>query len=265
MPEIYQDYDDEPEDLFWPLPGKLSSDFYALEMDGFTEDIGFYQSRLKKSGSILEMGCGTGRIAGCVANKHRFTIGIDISFSMLQRARRKNHPHTTYLCMDMTNPSFSISFDTIIIPYNTLNLLKTKERISTCLRACRTYIKPTGRLLVQLFVPTNDFIREKKKTFQFQMFDRSHRGKLIKEIIKEYHQESETILVEERYRVRPMQKGFPNEDYHSLYDIAAFSAESWLTTFKQAGFTPQNIYGDASGSPYDSAHSSILFGSFSIK
>lgn len=265
MPIIYQDYDDEPEDVFLPLSDEIFSEFYALEMEGYTDDINFYASRRQKTGSILEMGCGTGRIVNCLANKHRLTVGIDISFAMLQKARQKNHPYSSYLCMDMMNPSFSTRFDTIIIPYNTLNLLKTRERISVCLTACRTYLKPAGSLLVQLFIPTDVITCDQKKTFQFQMFDRPQGGKLIKEIIKEYSPESETILVEERYRVRPMQKGHRNEDYHSVYRIAGFSAATWLTTFKHCGFLPEEIFCDTEGTPYDSSESSALFGTFTLQ
>lgn len=262
MPTIYQDYDDEPEDIFRPLPEKLSSQFYALEMDDFTADIRFYESALSKTGSILEMGCGTGRLADCLASKHHPTIGIDISMSMLQKARTRNNPHCSYLCMDMTRPSFTGRFDTIVIPYNTLNVLKTSERISACIAGCRNCLKPGGNLLVQLFIPTDTFIHDKQKTFQFQMFDLPEGGKLIKEIIKEYLPESETIMVEERYRIRPMQKGYNNEDYNSVYTIAACSANTWLSTFDQHGFRRQQIYGDSNGLPFSSSHSSSLFGIF---
>jgi len=264
MTTIYQDYEDEPEDIFLPLPEELASEFYAIEMDSFTADIAFYEPLIPKYGSILEMGCGTGRIAGQLSNANRFAVGIDISLSMLQIAAKKCHPHCSYLCMDMINPCFAMKFDTIIIPYNTLNLLATMEQIIGCLQGCKKYLHTGGKLLVQLFVPTDNFTCNRKKTFQFQIFDRPQGGKIIKEIIKQYVSQSQSVLVEERFRVRPMQEGKPNDDYHSVYSIAGFSAEKWLFLFKQAGFNPESLYGDYMSSPYDSTASSSLLAIFTF-
>ncbi len=85
--------------------------------------------------------------------------------------------------MDMVTPAFSIRFDAILIAYNTLNLLGSEEKILACLQGCKNSLRPQGKLLVQLFIPTEDFIQQ-KKTFQFQMFDRPGGGKIIKEILQ---------------------------------------------------------------------------------
>lgn len=265
MTTIYEDYDDEPEDIFLSLPEDLAAQFYSLEMDGFEEDIIFYKPLLPKQGSILEMGCGTGRLARRLSHTYRTVIGIDISFPMLKIATKKSHPNCKFLSMDMIRPAFTTNFDTIIIPYNTLNLLINKEQIMKCLRGCRRYLQPGGKLLVQLFVPTNDFTGDDKKTFQFQMFDRPQGGKIIKEILKKYCPQSESISVEERFRVRPMQSGQANTDWNTTYTIAGFSAKKWLSLFNQAGFSTSRIYGDYQGSTYNSATSSSLLASFAVQ
>ena len=55
--------------------------------------------------------------------------------------------------MDMTQLALSIDLRAILIPYNTLNLLGTEDKIMQCLHGCRNFLQPGGRLLVQLFVP----------------------------------------------------------------------------------------------------------------
>ncbi len=50
MVTIYQDYSDEPKDIFLPLPEELACQFYALEMDNFTADIDFYRIAAAKTG-----------------------------------------------------------------------------------------------------------------------------------------------------------------------------------------------------------------------
>ncbi len=63
MVTIYQDYNDEPKDVFLSLPEQLACEFYALEMDSYTADIAFFEKLLPQQGNFLELGCGTGRIA----------------------------------------------------------------------------------------------------------------------------------------------------------------------------------------------------------
>ncbi|MGB3213098.1 MAG: class I SAM-dependent methyltransferase [Desulforhopalus sp.] len=269
MVKIYQDYDEEPEDIFLPLPEELACEFYALEMDGFTADIDFFGPLLPRHGTVLELGCGTGRIASKLAelsDGNRFIMGIDISIPMLRLARQKaGHTghHPFYLCMDMTRLGFRKKFDAILIPYNTLNLLCSKDRIIECLQGCKNILQPGGRLLVQVFVPTGDFIRQ-RKTFQFQMFDRPGNGKIIKEQLKHYEPQSLSIQVEERFRVRPMQEGEADEDWNSIYCIAAFSADQWFSFFNEVGFTLTSFYGDYTGTPYQQSSSTTLLASLTL-
>lgn len=269
MVTIYQHYDDEPEDIFQPLPEPLACSFYALEMDHFTADIDFFTPLLPKQGAILELGCGTGRIARRLVEPRypeRLVIGIDLSLPMLHLARKTIHSSEQklcYLCMDMTRLAFLANFSVILIPYNTLNLLGSEEKIMECLYGCRNCLQPGGRLLVQLFVPSKNFIRQ-QKTFQFQMINRPEGGKLIKEIRKHFIPQTQSVQIEERFRVRPMQADQANEDWQKKYTIAGFSADRWLTLFSKAGFTQINIFGDYSGNSYDETTSSTLLAVFTL-
>lgn len=256
MVKIYRDYADEPDDIFLPLPEELACDFYRLEMEDFREDIVFYKKVLPERGRILEMGCGTGRVACRIAEKNRPVTGMDISMPMLRLAALKKSAHCRFVCMDMTAPGFRRSFDTILIPYNTLNLLRQEDRILSCLDGCNAALHPGGTLIVQVFVPPDDFLRQGRSTFQFQMFDRPGGGRIIKEILKKPRPQSQTLEIEERFRVRPMQKGLANEDYNSIYEIAAFPLDRWLLMFGRTGFSPENIWGSYELKLYGAAPSS---------
>ena len=261
MDTSYQDYDDEPKDVFLPLPEQLACFFYALEMNDYTTDIDFYKTRLPKEGAILELGCGTGRIARRLAQSpDRLVVGIDISLPMLRLAKEtsnasQDNPH--YLCMDMAELAFVRRFAAILIPYNTLNLLGTEDKIIRCLTGCRNMLQPEGRLLVDFFVPNKSFIQQ-QKTFQFQIFNRPGGGKIVKEIRKTYLPRSQSVQVEERYRVRPMQVGQANEDWHTIFTIAGFGADRWLALFRKAGLPRTDIFGDYHGTPYEDSLSSTI-------
>ena len=147
------EYADEPRLLFTPLDEKDYSSFYSLEMDGFADDAPFYTSLLHKEDRVLELGCGTGRLTRLLAQSCGHITGIDCSLEMLRLASHEKHDNVVYRHMDMLDLSFPSPFDTIIIPYNTLNLLKTRERVEKCLHLCRECLKKKGILAMQLHMP----------------------------------------------------------------------------------------------------------------
>lgn len=155
--------------------------------------------------------------------------------------------------MDMEHLGFHRAFDAILIPYNTLNLLTAEENIRRCLDGCRAALEVDGRLLVQLFIPTQPF--PARNSFQFQMFDRPGGGRIIKEILKRPRPATQALEIEERFRIRPMQPGQANQDYHSIYRITALPLDHWLTLFTEAGFAPRHIWGSCDRKSYDPAAS----------
>ncbi len=259
MVTIYNDYGDEPEDQFIPIPDHLACTFYNLEMDGYTNDVTFLNELLPEKADILELGCGSGRVTRGLTNGQRHLTGIDISMAMLQKTNEYEPSSTTqFVAMDMTRLAFQCTFDSLIIPYNSLNLLVSKENISKCLRGCRQYLRRDGVFIAQLFLPTNKFLREKKKTFQFQIFDMHPKGRLIKEILKEYHPDTETISVEERFRYRPSATSESPADYNSCYTVAAYEAATWLQLLQGEGFRIVDAFEDLQKTPIHTSDSSSL-------
>lgn len=259
MVEIYDDYGDEPEDLFIPIPDHLSCSYYNLEMDGYTDDVNFFDELLPEQANILELGCGSGRVARNLLNGKRRLTGIDISMPMLQKAKQHDaSPSAQFAAMDMTKLAFNCNFDSLIIPYNSLNLLVTQENIINCLHGCRGHLREGGLFIAQIFIPTHKFLTDKKKTFQFQIFNMDPGGRLIKEILKEYHPDSKTITVEERFRYRPDEYGEKPADYNSCYTIAAFNIDTWLQLIKREGFHIINAYEDLEKTPVHTTDASSL-------
>ncbi len=262
MVKIYNDYNEEPEDIFHPLPASLSCDFYDLEMNSYREDSQFWNSVLPSRGTILELGCGSGRISRQIASPSRPVVGIDLSMDMLHLAKLRRDPFCSYLCMDMGQLAFDSRFESILIPYNTLNLLTSGKQISSCLDGCRSLLPKGKTLAVQLYIPSADFCQKEKKTFQFQMFNRPGGGRIIKEILKLYQPDEQLIEVEERFRIRPMSPDIPNQDYNAIYQIQGLIAEQWLSIFNESGFTLHKSFADFTGTPFIPSESTSLIAIF---
>jgi len=258
MPADDFDTHKEPDEFFLPLSNERYCQFYDLEMGEFQSDLPFYLERIRPSCSVLELGCGTGRLCRPLAATGARLTGIDLNLEMLRRARLKAGPKVTYLCMDMTEPAIRCSFDTVLIPYHTLNLLGTYERIQHCLDQTRTLLVQGGKLLLQLFIPDQTILAlGTKKLFQFQIFEEQDGGRIIKEVRRSYSDEQ--LFLEERYRIRPGQPGRNNEDLSHTLHLAAFSFPKWQLLLNRAGFTVRQHYGGYDLAPFVAGRDSCLF------
>lgn len=257
MVTVYNDYSEEPPDVFEPLPETLAAYYYNLELGDYTEDFSFYQSFLPSSGQVLELGCGSGRLTRLIHRNVSYT-GLDLSLSALQYTPRRRPASCRIVCGDMRQWAFSICFRSIIIPYNTLNLLTTKEQIQQCLCCCHLHLEPEGLLLVQLYTATAERISNEKRTFQFKVLRHPDGGKIIKEILQGYNEATQTLEIEERFRIRPATPDLPKKDYRTNYCIAAFPVGEWLSIFDDAGFQLCGMYGDSNRTPYTAKNSSLF-------
>ncbi len=71
--------------------------------------------------SVLDAGCGTGRVAIELSRRGRQVVGVDLDQQMLETARQKA-PHLTWLCGDLADPELSLDrqFDAIVMAGNVL-------------------------------------------------------------------------------------------------------------------------------------------------
>lgn len=257
--EIYNDYDDEPEDIFLPLDDAHYSDFYELEMGNFFEDLPFYRQHLPATGSILEIACGTGRLCNILAHPGRTVTGIDNSLAMLQKAKLKGNNICRYVAMDMRRLSFTRAFDAIIIPYNSLNLLAGEEDVELCLAGCRQLLRPNGLLLLHLFVANLHLLQQAgEKSFQFQIFDDPTIGRVVKEVRKGIDPITGYLQLEERYRVRPQRDDRENADFSRSMNLCLWSAEKWFDLLWRSGFYVNRLFGGFDMHPFFTGKDSCL-------
>lgn len=248
----------EPDELFLPLSSERYCQFYDMEMADFHADLPFYLERIKIPGSILELGCGSGRLCRQLAATGAAVTGIDLSLSMLRLARLQAGPGISYICMDMTALAFCRTFDTVIIPYHTLNLLGSGDRIKRCLQQIKVLLKEDGQMLLQLFIPDRQLLElGPKKLFQFQILEQPGGGRVIKEIRRGYVDGQ--LILEERYRVRPRREGEANEDLsHTLY-LAAYPVDRWQTLLRDSGFRIRQQLSGYELAPFTPGSDTCLF------
>lgn len=252
-------YENEPDEIFSPLPADLSPTVFHIETEQIREDCRYYHQLLEKhqSRSILELGCGTGRILEYLFDKGRNIFGIDYSREMLTFSKKSRYAPTAE--MDMRRLGFSCCFDTVLIPHNTLNLISSLEDISDCLAEVKRVLVAGGILILHLFVPDRELKKHPgRRHFQFSLFDILPGKKLIKETIRVYTPEKEQLLLEERYKFRSFNAPEENRNYSHSLQLAAFPFKKWNTILEDNGFQLVTAHGDFSGSPFIDGKTSSL-------
>ena len=234
--QIYSDYDEEPRDQFEPLPADLYRELYDLELVGFDLDIAYYLRRLKGCRTVLELGCGSGRIASQLQSVGYRITGIDLSLPMLTAAQR-GCPAGRFACMDMRHLALHPPYDAIIIGYNTLNLLTARDDLQRCMGECYRLLHTGGRLLLQLYVPDENQPSQLNTSFQFQVLDRPQGGKIVKEVLRTLHPDRQILTMEERYKIRPPEGKHSHRNFSHTLTLTCAPKEFWQTLLETSGFT----------------------------
>jgi SAM-dependent methyltransferase len=128
------------------------------------DDIAFYQARLPSSdATVLELGCGTGRVLIPLAAVCGFIHGIERSQAMithcLQKLQTAAIPPTKVRVElgDITQFALGRAFDLIIAPYRVFQLLETEAQVDGLFRCVRAHLAPGGTCILNVFHPQGGF------------------------------------------------------------------------------------------------------------
>jgi SAM-dependent methyltransferase len=110
--------------------------------------------QLCRSGRVLELGVGTGRIALPLVDAGTDVAGIDASREMLDALRAKPNARRVQVVLgDMAELPFAAGFTLVLVAFNTLFNLATHDRIEACVREVARVLAPAGGFIVEAFVP----------------------------------------------------------------------------------------------------------------
>jgi SAM-dependent methyltransferase len=139
---------------------------HPVTMEGtpIAGDVAFYRALAEDAGGpVLELACGTGRVAMALAEAGFTVTGLDRSEPMLALAREKvlsADPDVAgridLVHEDMTAFDLGRRFGLVVIAFRSFQSLLTPELQANCLRAIHAHLEPGGRLALNLFDPLLD-------------------------------------------------------------------------------------------------------------
>lgn len=107
----------------------------------------------RTTGPVLELGSGTGRLAGPLASHGVRVVGLDASTAMLDRSRA-THPAVPVVVADMAEPPVRPgAVGAVLVAFNTLFNLPTRALQRRALDQARAAVRPDGAVIVEAFVP----------------------------------------------------------------------------------------------------------------
>jgi SAM-dependent methyltransferase len=154
-------------------------DLYDLEYADMHEDVAYYVAMAwQSSGSVLELGCGTGRLTLPMLQTGARVVGVDRAEGMLEGLRRKLAHETPELrarCElvqgDFVTFDLGRRFATVIWPFNALHHCRDDAELARALDRIVAHLAPDGVLGLDAYLPDYElYDRDPEERFEERTF-----------------------------------------------------------------------------------------------
>jgi len=219
----------------------------------FTQDLPFWIAQARRYGDpILELACGTGRVAIPLAKEGFRVTGIDISDSMLAQAKRKSSREglsIEWVKADIRDFELGKRFPLIIFPANTICHLLGLEDLEACLASVRRHLSAGGRFIIDVFNPRLDILlRDPEKRCPHSEYpDPDGKGTVVVTESNLYDRASQINHIKLFYKL-------PGRDEELVEDLLMriYFPQELDALLKYNGLAIEAKLGDYDGRPFDS-------------
>lgn len=223
-------------------------------------DVPFWRDvAARTKGTVLELGCGTGRISLPLARAGISVVGLDRSAPMLERAARrlaawrKRTPHKkTRRSLRLVRgdirflPFAPASFNTVLAPYGILQSLVRESDLKATLASVASVLAPGGLFGVDL-VP--DVPNWSEYANRVQMKGKAAGGAhlTLVESVRQDRKKHLTIF-EQTYIER---RGREEREHTFELTFRTLPIPAFTKRLERAGFEVEAVVGDYRGGPWD--------------
>jgi SAM-dependent methyltransferase len=232
-------------------------------------DAEFYLARAKESsGTVLELGCGTGRVLLPIARAGIAVTGVDASELMLAKLKEKLDREARHVrdrvelhLGELTTFELGRKFPLITMPFRPFQHLLEVEDQTRCLGQVKKHVAPGGRLVFDMFNPDPRrlfdpvWLQESAPQVEFAMPD----GRQVKlaERTAAFHRSRQVNDVEMIFYVT-------HPDGRTERLVHAFSFRYFFHyevehLLARCGFRVVQLCGDLDGSPFKDDSPEMIF------
>jgi SAM-dependent methyltransferase len=216
-------------------------------------DVPFYLAQAQAvSGPVLEIGCGTGRLTIPLAAAGVDIIGLDVSASMLEEARRKAEGQgirIRWIEGDGRDLRLDRRFALIIMPFNTLQFFRDTAALEQLFHGVKSHLVDPGRFVFDVFNPQVSFLAAdpSARYERARYADPDGGGEVVIEETREYIAERQVVRSTRYYHV-----GGKRDVSVSSLELRCFFPCELDLILQHFGFRLKAKYGDFDNSPLSS-------------
>ena len=230
-----------------------------------TDDIPFYVEEARRSGGpVLELGCGTARVAVPIAQTGIDIVGVDSSPAMLEVARLKVDgarltDRLRLVEADMRDFSLDERFNLAIIPFRGfLSLLSVEDQMLT-LGNIKSHLAPGGKLAFNIFVPDlNMLVQEGDVAYHFRDVTDGKGKRLVmwhQSAYDNYNQIIDARVIVDELAIDGVVDRRLYKDFRLRYSHR-WEVQHLLTA---CGYEVEDLFGDFDRSPFDEASREMVW------
>jgi SAM-dependent methyltransferase len=218
----------------------------------WTNDIDFYVNHIfPENRTVLELGCGTGRVLVPLSRHCDFIVGVDNSRAMLAICQEKLQKHqisqnnAALILEDITCINLQKKFGLIIAPFRVFQNIDTNDKVDAFFQVIHKHLAPHGSCILNVFNPNaprddlletwmdNDEVFEWEKPLDSGLLKRYYKRTKIQEaplvlypeLIFRYYENEE--LVDEVSFVPAMRVYYPDEFKEVIQEHGFNIVETW--------------------------------------
>ena len=217
-------------------------------------DVAFWRRlALNARGAVLELGCGTGRIALPLGRAGARVIGIDRSEAMLAHARRRIRrarlqSRVRLIRGDIRHLPFGSRFTLVMAPYGILQSLVRERDLAATLAAVHEVLEPGGTFGLELVADLPAW-EEYRKRVSLQGW-RGARGGSHVTLVETVRQDAARRLTifDQEFTER---RGGRRRTHRFSLTFRTLTVPQMTRRLARAGFEVTALLGDYGGGPWD--------------
>ncbi len=248
---------DQQDDPYEPI-----ARLYEAEHQDWTDDAPMYAHFAERAGGpVLDLGCGTGRVALPLAAAGFEVHGLDASHALLAIARAKAHDTSVSLelrCADMRRLAETGRYRMALCALDTFMHLETGEDQMDTLRGVCAALRPGGLFVVDVLHPTLDRVAARDGVQRVQSVFAGPGGASVTHLVSwEVDPATQTIAATHHYdAVGPDGAVQRRTALMRLRYLHRYEMEHAL---RRAGFDRIELYGGPGLAPFDANSDRMIF------